>query len=106
MVWGATRLRRVALGAAALVVLAAPTAAEATFPGKPGLVAFDSGGRIWTVSPSQAGSAKELGVGTDPAFSPDGRLIAFAKGGGDLMVMRTDGSGERTVFSGPERNTL
>jgi Tol biopolymer transport system component len=103
--------RWLALGAGAaflaLAALLGSSSAEATFPGKPGLVAFDSHGRIWTVSPSQGGaSARELGVGTEPAFSPNGQLIAFVKGGGDLMVMRTDGSGERTVFSGPERNTL
>lgn len=110
MVWSWTRNRRISLGAgAALLALAAllgsPTA-EATFPGKPGLVAFDSGGRVWTVSPAQPGSARELGVGTEPAFSPNGRLIAFVKGGGNLMVMRPDGSGSRTVFSAPESADL
>ncbi|HKZ13086.1 MAG TPA: hypothetical protein VJL81_04480 [Solirubrobacterales bacterium] len=99
-----------AIGAgAALLVLAAllgSPAARATFPGRPGLVAFDSHGRIWTVSPTTAGSARELGVGIEPAFSPNGKLIVFTKGGGKLIVMRSDGSGERTVFSAPESADL
>lgn len=111
MVWDVWRHPRFALGAGgALAVIAAllfGPPAQATFPGHPGLVAFDSHGRIWTVSPSAgATSARELTVGTDPAFSPNGKLIAFVKGGGNLMVMRTDGSGERAVFSGPERFSL
>lgn len=110
MVWGVKWNRRVALGAGAallaLVALLGNSTAEATFPGKPGLVAFDSHGRIWTVSPSRGGSARELGVGTDPAFSPNGQLIAFVKAGGKLMVMRSDGSGERAVLSLPESADL
>ncbi len=86
----------------ALLAIAAlfGNSARATFPGKPGLVAFDSKGRIWIVSPTRAGSARELGVGIEPAFSPNGQLIAFVRGGGKLMVMGSDGSGERVVFSG------
>jgi Tol biopolymer transport system component len=72
--------------------------AGAAFPGKPGLIAFDNSGSIWTVSPTQQGSAAKLGGGIEPAYSPNGKLIAFVKGGGKLMVMRGDGSGERVVF--------
>jgi Tol biopolymer transport system component len=95
--------RWLALGfAAALVLLAAllgGPAAQATFPGRPGRVAFDTHGRIWTVEPTAAASAAELTTGVEPGFSPDGRLIAFIRGGGKLMVMRSDGSDERIVFA-------
>lgn len=37
----------------------------------------------------------------EPAFSPDGETIAFARGG-DLFTIRPDGTGERQLTSGPE----
>lgn len=110
MFWDVRLQRWFALGVggalAVLLALLVSSPARATFPGRPGLVAFDSGGRIWTVSPAKAGSARELTVGVEPAFSPDGRLIAFAKGAAKLMVMRSDGSGERTVFTGRDGTYL
>jgi Tol biopolymer transport system component len=102
VVWGKTTSGWIALGAVgALLALTSPLA-QATFPGKPGLVAFDSGGQIWAVSPASHGGATKLGVGIEPAFSPNGQLIAFVKGGGKLMVMRADGSGARIVYSGTD----
>jgi Tol biopolymer transport system component len=38
---------------------------------------------------------------TEPAFSPDGRTIAFVRDG-DLYSVRPDGSGQRQLTSGPE----
>jgi Tol biopolymer transport system component len=38
--------------------------------------------------------------GTDPAWSPDGRLIAFVQSA-QLRTIRPDGSGERTLFTSP-----
>jgi Tol biopolymer transport system component len=94
------------VGLLAVGALLGAAGAGATFPGKPGLVAFDSSGSIWTVSPTQHGSAAKLGVGIEPAYSPDGKLIAFVKGGGKLMVMRGDGSGGRLVYSGADGTDL
>ncbi|MDX6610258.1 MAG: tricorn protease [Solirubrobacterales bacterium] len=37
---------------------------------------------------------------SEPAFSPDGRTIVFARGG-DVYSVRADGSGERVLTSGP-----
>jgi Tol biopolymer transport system component len=110
VLWGRTPLGRIAsAGIGALLALAAllgGAGAQAAFPGKPGLVAFDSSGSIWTVSPTQHGSATKLGIGIEPAFSPSGKLIAFVKGGGKLMVMRVDGGGERVVFAAANGTNL
>ena len=38
---------------------------------------------------------------SQPNFSPDGRLIAFAREG-DIYAMRADGSGQHALTSGPE----
>lgn len=38
---------------------------------------------------------------SQPAFSPDGRTIAFVREG-DLYAMRADGSGQRSLTAGPE----
>jgi Tol biopolymer transport system component len=101
VVWGLHLNRWLAFGVGAallvLVMLLAGPPAQATFPGRPGLIAFNSNGRIWTIDPSTPGSAKELATGVEPGFSPNGELIAFVKSR-KLLVMRTDGSGERIVF--------
>jgi Tol biopolymer transport system component len=99
--------RRILLAAVALLSVAStgtldPLPAAATFPGKPGLVAFDNSGSIWTVSPARHGSASEVGDGIEPAFSPNGRLIVFVKGNRNLMVIRSDGSGARVVYTGTD----
>jgi Tol biopolymer transport system component len=106
VVWGRTRSVCIRLGAVgvllALTGLFGAAGSQAAFPGRPGLVAFDNSGSIWTVSPTQHGSATEVGSGIEPAFSPNGKLIVFVKGGRKLMVMRPDGSGARIVYSGTD----
>ena len=92
---------------AALIALAAlfaasaltATSASASFPGNPGVIAFDSQGAIKTIGPLGGGIAL-LGDGVDPAFSPNGELIALATNGRKLIVMRSYGSSPRTVYAG------
>jgi tricorn protease-like protein len=100
-----------------LVSSLTPPPARAAFPGKPGLIAYDtssqSGGgesesdcvsesdAIETMRPN--GSHRHrLGLGDDPAFSPNGRQIAYSVCDGvqeDLMVMNSDGSDSHTVLA-------
>lgn len=109
-------LSALALLIAALILLA-PSHVRGAFPGKPGLIAYDtssqSGGgesesdcvsesdAIKTMAPD-GGDQHRLGLGVDPAFSPDGRLIAYSICDGvqeDLMVMNSDGSDAHAVLA-------
>jgi Tol biopolymer transport system component len=42
--------------------------------------------------------------GSEPAWSPDGRFVAFIRSG-DLYVMRADGSGERRILDGTQTDS-
>jgi Tol biopolymer transport system component len=87
-----------AAGMVAIVALGASATAWASFPGKPGLIAFDSRNEVKTISPAGHG-LETLADGTSPAFSPDGRLIAFVSPNRrKLMVMRSDGSRSRVAY--------
>jgi Tol biopolymer transport system component len=90
-------MRRLVPGLAVLAALVLAAPAGATFPGRPGLIAFDTPNTIWTVSPGGGGATK-IGVGIGPAWSPDGKLVAYVKGDHRLMAMRGDGSGVREVL--------
>lgn len=118
------RIRRVAvlaIGMLAMLIVAVP--AWGAFPGKPGPIAYSkvtpaeneyehAGGLV--AHPADPGSSplSLTGNPTDgsPAYSADGRLIAFEslrnaadageKGGSDIFVMRSDGSGLRRLTRG------
>ncbi|SNY60467.1 WD40-like Beta Propeller Repeat [Paractinoplanes atraurantiacus] len=66
----------------------------------PSLVAYVRGGDIYV---SKGGSEKRLTSGGDqarPRWAPDGKQIAYLKGG-LLWVMRADGSGQRRLTTRP-----
>jgi Tol biopolymer transport system component len=119
------RSRRSASTAALLLVLAlaaalAAPAAQATFPGRPGPIAFShsylGGGEsetqdgLFAHGPRVRDRARRLttaGVQSAPSYSADGRSLAFAAAGGELepntshiYVIGADGTGVRQLTSG------
>lgn len=62
-----------------------------------------SGGQIYRVD-ADGKNLQPLTFGLDPAFSPDGSKIAFARQGADagLYVMNADGTGARNLFGANE----
>lgn len=91
----------------ALLGLALPATASAA--PKAGAVVFSktttvegvAEGGLFAVRSGHLNQLTEDPTDTEPAFSPDGRTIAFVRGG-DLYSVRPDGSGQRKLTSGPE----
>jgi len=59
-----------------------------------------SGSRIFTIKPDGTGKRLIASGGSAPAWSPDGKRIAFEREG-DLYKVVSDGSGEPSVIAGP-----
>jgi Tol biopolymer transport system component len=89
-----------------LVLALAVAAATAASSGRNGRIAFAeqgaAGSQIWTVLPdgSDPDRLTTDGDSGTPAFSPDGRLIAFSSGRSarsvhEIWTMNADGSGQR-----------
>ncbi len=91
----------------ALLSLAAPAAASAA--PSTGAVVFSKSttvdgvakGGLFAVRDGRLNQLTEDPTDTEPAFSPDGRTIAYVHGG-DLYSVRPEGSGQRRLTSGPE----
>jgi dipeptidyl aminopeptidase/acylaminoacyl peptidase len=103
------RITRLAVAVAAVVATGgfAPTA-QAVFPGANGRIAFGIASSppcgdcsvsmsIWTAS--RGARASEIASGLQPAFSPDGRRLAFV-GERGVEVARADGSRRRALGRG------
>jgi Tol biopolymer transport system component len=93
-----------------LVVLAlALGAGSATASGSSGAVVFSWShgsseglkGGLYAARGGHYNQLTEDPSDEQPAFSPDGRTIAFVRGG-DIYAMRADGSGQHQLTSGPE----
>jgi dipeptidyl aminopeptidase/acylaminoacyl peptidase len=102
----------IAIGAVAAWLLVAAPTAFATFPGANGRIAYTSGdGTIHTILPDGHGDVSTGRFGTEPAWSPDGRRIAYLGNAVDhgvnkqeIFSMAKDGSDVRrlTYLAGHE----
>ena len=89
-------------------VLALP--ARAASPGENGKIVFENKGQILTMNSDGSGPQKLDVQGYDPAWSPDGAKIAFARSTGraasgtgynaEIYIMDADGSGQTSLTSG------
>jgi Tol biopolymer transport system component len=99
------------LAAAMAVAFAASQPARSAYPGRNGLIAFNRQvGQeidIAVVAPDRTGLRVLIRDAYDPAWSPDGRLLAFTRrsstGDTDIWIANADGSGEHDLFS-PDTN--
>ncbi len=94
----------------ALLVLALPAAAaaapsSAVVFSKVSTIEGETKGGLYAVRDGRLNQLTEDPTDTEPAFSPDGRTIAFARNG-DLYSVRPDGSGQRQLTSGPEVDSV
>jgi Tol biopolymer transport system component len=96
--------------AVGLALAAAAPAAEATFPGRNGRIAFtiteffaessDYRSQIVSIRPDGSAPLRLAGDKAEfPAYRPDGRMVAFARPTG-IFLMRSDGSAERRLLPG------
>ena len=83
--------------------------AGATVPGRNGLIAFqaqtDAGVQIFTIRPNGHGLRQITqvdGDATQPDWSPDGRLIAFALNECSIALINADGSALDVIASDPD----
>ncbi|HYG95475.1 MAG TPA: hypothetical protein VD741_00075, partial [Solirubrobacterales bacterium] len=92
----------------ALVLPAAASAAPSTGAvvfSKSSKVGDEAKGGLFAVRDGRLNQLTEDPTDSEPNFSPDGRTIAFARGG-DIFSVRPDGSGQRQLTSGPELDSL
>jgi len=98
---------RATVGAACLLALCClclPASAEAAFPGPNGKIAFQRANDVWTVDPDGTDLRNITFSGgrdeSDPAWSPDGRHLAFLRSDGGsrtLIVANADGNEPRII---------
>jgi Tol biopolymer transport system component len=88
--------------AAALLALMVTRPADAAFPGMNGMIAFYTGGDVWTMNGDGTNPTKltnNYNAEANPTVSPDGSRIAYEFLHG-IWVMNSDGSGKRALTDG------
>jgi Tol biopolymer transport system component len=91
------------LAACVLLIAALVTAggAQSAYPGQNGRVVFVRSGVIYTIDASGK-DLHRLTTGADPAWSPDGKTIAFDRSSKGVFTIGADGKGVRQLTKGGE----
>ena len=93
----------------AVFALAIPAAASAAggavLFSKSSTVDGKAKGGLYAVKDGHLNQLTEDPTDSEPNFSPDGRTVAFVRGG-DIYSIRPDGSGQRQLTNGPEVDSL
>jgi Tol biopolymer transport system component len=94
-------MRRILFLAAAATATAigGVESAGGAFPGANGRIVFARGNAIETIDPTTAAVAPLVASGAHPAWSPDGRRLAFSRAC-RIVVAAADGSGEQALTNG------
>jgi len=102
-----TRLGALITVCSATLAVAVPAAAQATFSGFNGPIAFGArsgdASDVFSMDPDGSGLRRlttDPLYETDPAYSPDAQQIAFTNASDGISVMNADGSGEVRLTSG------
>jgi hypothetical protein len=102
MIVARTLLRLAAVGFGCTILFVV-SPLSATVSGDDGRIAFvvdiEGTPTIHTMEPGGS-DVRVLGPGTQPRWSPDGRMIAFVRQSGEVWVMGGDGSGQHFVTAG------
>jgi Tol biopolymer transport system component len=100
----AARLRIAVVGAFLVAAMLAAPSAHAAFPGANGKITFVRDGQIWIMNPDGSDATQLAGDGGGtPAWSADGRLIAFVSSFGTSpgqSVYYMNGDGSNVTFVG------
>jgi hypothetical protein len=81
---------------AGIILLFSAGSAQAAFPGKNGLIAYERGGGIWLMRSDGSSKHQIAASAFDPSWSPSGKKITFDRGC-DVWVMNADGSAKTQV---------
>jgi TolB protein len=95
---------------AVFAAAASPPPARATFPGPVGQIAVEAGLGLTVLNPDGSGATKLAAAGSEvtrPAYSPDGRSLAFTSpkdGNLEIYVIGSDGSSPKRLTTNSARD--